>query len=279
MVDPDGSMSGPTRDRSSSSGSEDKDCPTREEVAAAKARPDLEAAPAPTALAAPEMTEPSESSEEESQEEKKRRAKKEKKQANRAARKAREKEYEQKVRSLKEREQAVRLREEQLRGRGPSSSNRSDSKSSRRHRRTASPSRSSKAKPRAELRLTPAWCYCPRHGEAGCRKWVQSQWALVQHLRSKHGLSEDASKEEAAKVWAKQAQPEVALRSRSPPGTRRPASPKGRPPSARREVSPSVAIVERRAKEAQPKAKSAPALDLLSSMFAVADRILSTDQM
>ena len=76
MVDPDGSMSGPTRDRSSSSGSEDKDCPTREEVAAAKARPDLEAAPAPTALVAPERTEPSESSEEESQEEKKRRAKK-----------------------------------------------------------------------------------------------------------------------------------------------------------------------------------------------------------
>ena len=36
-----------------------------------------------------------------------------------------------------------------------------------------------------------------------CRKWVQSQWALVQHLRSKHGLSEEASKVEAEAAWVK----------------------------------------------------------------------------
>ncbi|CAE7741200.1 unnamed protein product [Symbiodinium sp. CCMP2592] len=289
-------MPGPQTEARSSSGEEsEKDCPTREEAEAAKAA--AKASPGP-----PERTEiaegllqstaaegppaPAEDEEEKQKKEKRRAARKEKKKAARA----REKDYEKKVRDLKDREQAVRKREQELRDRArtPSqeSSSRSDSRRRSRdprkrpERRAASPSQSSKATPKPELRLTAAatWCWCPRVGEHMCRKWVQSRWALVQHLRSKHGLSEEASVQEADAAWEKELQQMERSRSpRSPPDLRRPASPKGLPPQERARLwtAPSTAAAPM---AAQAKASAqGSALEVLSVMFRVADRVLERE--
>eukprot|EP00439_Symbiodinium_sp_Y106_P067280 s5665_g11.t1 len=147
------------------------------------------------------------------------------------------------------------------------------------------------SKPEVRLTAASAWCWCPRHGEHMCRKWVQSQWALVQHLRSKHGLSEEASKVEAEAAWVKKLeelqQMERSRSPRSPQDLRRPASPKGLPPQERalrsqsvEVLSPAPARAAAAPVAAQATAKAAgPALELLSSMFHVADRILSREQL
>ena len=189
----------------------------------------------------------------------------------------------------------MRQREQQLRdsARSPSRSStgrsrtdsRPRSRDPRLRRDKRAPSASQGSKPEVRLTAASAWCWCPRHGEHMCRKWVQSQWALVQHLRSKHGLSEEASKVEAEAAWVKKLeelqQMERSRSPRSPPDLRRPASPKGLPPQERALRSQSVAARAAAAPvAAQATAKAAgPALELLSSMFHVADRILSREQL
>ncbi|CAE7916114.1 unnamed protein product, partial [Symbiodinium necroappetens] len=217
------------------------------------------------------------------------RVRKQRRKAKKAEEKARakEQEYKARVKELKEREKQVQEREKELRRRRSRSSS-DDSRRRSPRPRPPAPSPATSSKPTGErARLTPAnaWCWCPRHGEQLCRKWVLSQWALVQHLRSKHGVSEEASKREAEEAWTRQLQDLERSRSPRSPDLRRPASPTGLPPERERRSpssAPSVAYVPPAAAvglgRAQAKAKaSGPALELLSSMFNVADRILSRE--
>ena len=269
-------MPEPTKTRSSSSEKDeesDKDCPTREEVEAAKAAAAAKAGASPTELledtaaeapAAPSSERKKDSEEDEEQKRRRELQKEEEIQKRRAARKekrraakARDRDYEKKVKELKEREKAVRQREQQLRDRARSPSRSSTGRSCtdsrprssdpRLRRDKRAPSASQGSKPEVRLTAASAWCWCPRHGEHMCRKWVQSQWALVQHLRSKHGLSEEASKVEAEAAWVKKLeelqQMERSRSPRSPPDLRRPASPKGLPPQERALRSQSVEVL------------------------------------
>ena len=306
-------MPEPTKTRSSSSEKDeesDKDCPTREEVEAAKAAA-AKAGASPTELlgdtaeapAAPSSERKKDSEEDEEQKRRRELQKEEEIQKRRAARKekrraakARDRDYEKKVKELKEREKAVRQREQQLRdsARSPSRSSTGRSRTDSRPRSSdprlrrdkRAPSASQGSKPEVRLTAASAWCWCPRHGEHMCRKWVQSQWALVQHLRSKHGLSEEASKVEAEAAWKKKLeelqQMERSRSPRSPPDLRRPASPQERALRSQsvEVLSPAPARAAAAPVAAQATVKAAgPALELLSSMFHVADRILSREQL
>ena len=67
-----------------------------------------------------------------------------------------------------------------------------------------------------------AWTWCPYAPRGGCRKWAWGEWAIYQHLVSKHGLAERDAQLGAQEAWSRRTLTEPVLQSRD---SRRPKSP------------------------------------------------------